>query len=69
MNVICLALCGVIAVIVIISHIERRDLYDRLMSHDLDEYQRITEHSEEVSRQESAHVRAIKKWRNMENGD
>ncbi len=69
MQFICLALCGVIAVIVIISHIERRDLYDRLMSCDLEEYQRITERSEEAPRQESAHVRAIKKWRNMENGE
>ena len=69
MSIICLALCGVIAVIVIISHIERRDLYNRLMSRDFEEYLRIKDQSGEAPRQESAHVRAIKKWRNMENGE
>ena len=46
----------------VIQHWERRDLYNRLMSRGLSEYQRSgAKETEDV--RETAHERAIKKWR------
>lgn len=52
------ALITVIALQTIIHHIERKDLYNRIMSKTLSEYK-----GEKPKGAESAHKRAIKAWR------
>lgn len=56
-------LCGIIALLVIMHYFERKDLYNRLMSKNLSEYKRFSHYSVPESR-ETAHEKAIKKWRN-----
>lgn len=51
-------LCAVILVLVAVHWLERRDLYNRIMSGSLDEYK-----GEKHIRAPSAHERAIKRWR------
>lgn len=57
------SLCGVIALLVVIHYLERKDLYNRLMSKDLSEYKHFSSKYEEKTR-ETAHEKAIKAWRN-----
>ena len=52
-------LCGIVALLCVVQHFERKDLYDRIMSTSLSEY-KSKEKSKTFS---SAHERAIKKWR------
>lgn len=58
-------LCGVIVLQSVMHHFERKDLYNRLMSKSLSEYK-----GGKVQSVQSAHDRAIKKWRGKggENG-
>lgn len=51
-------LLGVIALQAILHCIERRDLYNRIMSRDLKEYK-----GQERSYMPSAHDRVLKRWR------
>lgn len=52
----------------ICSHIERRDLYNRIQSRDLAEYSSITkEHIREPTMRR--HRRMIDKWRSLGGGD
>jgi hypothetical protein len=51
-------LCGIIILQYIVHHVERRDLYNRIMSKTLNEYKSDTVHSVK-----SAHERMIKRWR------
>lgn len=59
-----LALCGVIALQQIIHHIERRDLYNRIMSKNLTEYK-----GESPGYRVSAHKRALNRWRYRKGGE
>ena len=43
--------------------IERRSLYNRLMSRDLAEYKRVTNGDAESEPRKTAHDKAIEKWR------
>ena len=54
-------LCGIIILQYLVHHIERRDLYNRIMSKNLSEYK-----SDSVPSASSAHERMIKKWRGKE---
>ena len=58
------ALCGVIVIQQIIHHIERQDLYNRIMSKNLTEYK-----GETPGYQVSAHKRTLSRWRNTKGGD
>lgn len=53
------ALCGVIVIQSVIHHIERKDLYNRIMCKNITEYKGDYERS-----QKSAHQSAIERWRN-----
>ena len=51
-----------ITAIEIIHYRERRDLYNRLMCRNAEEYKRVTDKTPEKPR-ESAHEKAIRQWR------
>lgn len=51
-------LCGVIALQATIHHLERRDLYNRIMSRSLTEYK-----GEKCHSAQSAHDRVLRRWR------
>lgn len=51
-------LCGIILMLVIVHHFERRDLYNRIMSRDYTEYK-----GRKIARTISAHERALRRWR------
>lgn len=53
-------LCGVLVLQAVMHRVERRDLYNRIMSKNLTEYK-----NEHIS-VKSAHRRAIDKWRGKE---
>ncbi len=57
-NMTCYILCGIIALLLIIHHFERKDLYNRVMSKNLTEYK-----GEKCRSAKSAHDRVIKRWR------
>ena len=42
---------------------ERKDLYNRLMSRNLDEYKRVCSKDTTAEKRESPHQRAIRDWR------
>jgi hypothetical protein len=54
-------ICAVFAFYIAVSHLERKDLYNRLMSKDISEYMRNTEKAESEPRK-SAHKAAIDKF-------
>ena len=54
-------LCGVIVLQYIIHYVERRDLYNRLMSRDLNDYK-----GKPIQRAMSAHEAVLKRWREGE---
>ena len=56
-------LCSVIVIQNIAHYLERRDLYNRIMSRDIREYSKITGTSEGVTQKESAHRKAINNWK------
>ena len=57
-------LCGVIELLVVAQHLERKDLYDRCMGRSRGEAGRTADETESgEARQMSAHRRAIRKWR------
>lgn len=56
-------LCGVVVLQAVMHYLERKDLYNRLMSKDLSEYKHFSGGYEEKPR-ETAHEKAIKAWRN-----
>lgn len=58
------ALCGIIVIQQIIHHIERKDLYNRIMSKNLTEYK-----GESPGYQVSAHKRVLNRWRERKGGD
>ena len=58
------ALCGVIVIQQIIHHMERQDLYNRIMSKNLTEYK-----GETPGYQISAHKRALNRWRKTKGGE
>ena len=58
------ALFGVIALQQIIHHVERKDLYDRIMSKNLTEYK-----GDSPGYQISAHRRVLNRWRERRGGD
>lgn len=60
---ICGILCGIIAVQNITHFIERRELYNRIMSRDLREFEKFNGKSEPVEPVISAHRRAINDWK------
>lgn len=57
-------LCTVIVIQQIIHHIERQDLYNRIMSKNMAEYK-----GETPGYQVSAHKRALSRWRNTKGGE
>lgn len=64
MTIIVLALCAVIVVLNIIQHIERKDLYNRIMCDDLREYKNID--APPPSQPMSAHRKFINDWHRTE---
>ena len=58
MNVVVYALCGIIVFQQIAHHLERKDLYDRIMSKNLTEYK-----GESPGYQVSAHKKVLNRWR------
>ncbi|MDD6564936.1 MAG: hypothetical protein PUF08_07630 [Clostridiales bacterium] len=54
-------LCLIIVLQSIIHHIERKDLYNRIMSKNLTEYK-----GEKCHSMQSAHDRSIKRWRGLD---
>lgn len=64
MSAIGYALCGIIVVQQIIHHIERKDLYNRIMSKNLTEYK-----GDSPGYQVSAHKRVLNRWRERKGGD
>lgn len=63
-SIICVILGGVIFMQSIVHFIERKDLYNRIMSRDLREFSKLSRGSEDLSRQrESAHRKAINDWK------
>ncbi len=57
-------LCGVIVIQCLIHVIERRDLYNRIMSRDLNEYK-----GKPCARVNTAHDRVIRRWRGHKGGE
>lgn len=64
MEYIVYALIGVIVMQDVIHRVERRDLYNRIMCKDINDYKRITNKPAEPV--VSAHQRTINKWRHKE---
>jgi len=64
MDYIIYALIGVVLVQEILHRVERRDLYNRIMCKDINEYKRISDKPAEPVK--SAHQRTIDKWRHKE---
>lgn len=64
----CFGLCAVIVINELLHRRERKDLYDRLMSRDIETYKRASEHAEH-ERVESAHRRVIDNWRRPYRGE
>ena len=58
MTVLVYALCGIIALQQVVHSVERRDLYNRIMSRDLAEYK-----GESPGYQVSAHKKVLNRWR------
>lgn len=56
-------LCGVIVIQSVIHHIERKDLYNRIMCKSITEYK-----GDCKSFKKSAHQSAIERWRNKGGG-
>ena len=63
MTAVIYALLGVIVIQQAIHHIERQDLYDRIMSKNLTEYK-----DDSPGYQLSAHKRVLNRWREREKG-
>ena len=61
-SIVIIGLLALMAVISVLHHFERRDLYNRLMSRDLSDYRRVASGDTDEHR-ETAHQKAIKKWR------
>ncbi len=57
----------VIAALETLHFIERRDLYDRLMSRDLNEYRRAKAKGGDEAPRVSGHTKTIREWREMGN--
>jgi hypothetical protein len=55
---------AIIALQQILHWLERRDLYNRLMSRDLTEYKRAAGGGTGTEARRTAHEKAIDKWRN-----
>lgn len=64
MSVIIYALFGLLVFQQIIHHIERKDLYNRIMSKNLTEYK-----GESPGYQVSAHKKVLNRWRHRGGGD
>ncbi len=64
-NYICAALVIVIIIQSILHYVERKDLYTRLMSRNLREYEKFNKVGSDdaaIFTKESAHRKALKKW-------
>ena len=59
-----LAFCALIATLEFIHFRERKDLYDRMMSRNIDEYKRISDNKKTPEDlRESQHQKAVNAWR------
>lgn len=57
-------LCGIIVLQSVIHHLERKDLYNRIMSKNLAEYK-----GDRCIFAKSAHDRVLKRWRGKDGGN
>lgn len=60
--ILCYVLCGIIAVQSLLHRLERKDLYNRIMSKNLTEYKTNSDGKGKKTMM-SAHEKAIRKWR------
>lgn len=58
-----LVLCGIIVAQQIVHYAERRDLYDRLMSRDVNEYKHARARDKPKNGITSRHEQIMKRWR------
>ena len=58
-----LVLCGIIVAQQIVHYAERRDLYDRLMSRDVNEYKHARARDKPPAGTVSRHEQIMKRWR------
>lgn len=66
--IICGVLCVIISIQNITHFIERRELYNRIMSRDLREYEKFSGKAEQVELKISPHRKSINKWKGEGDG-